>query len=183
MKIIVIVSRAWNLLTFGLVLFLPPALGWEEAVSSQFPWMIDLHCISRGLSIADNLLVITGSKFCIRKTCYEVDLHFLKPNWKYYVGIDVVPRSSFWNGDVVLQPGWMEPGGLWSLLEVMESEAKANKSIFNCNKTVVNKPLSFLLNFFHYLPIEILENDCSPIPEQTKSISILKCTVRTWQTG
>lgn len=77
----------------------------------------------------------------------------------------------------------MEPGGLWSSLEVMESEAKTNKSIFNCNKTIVNEPLSFLLNFFQYLPIEILKNDCSPIPGHTKSISILKCTVITWQNG
>lgn len=58
-----------------------------------------------------------------------------------------------------------------------------NLFLINCNKTVVNEPLSFLLNFFHYLPIEILENDCSPIPGHRKSIYILKCTVRTRQNG
>lgn len=64
----------------------------------------------------------------------------------------------------------METGGLW---EVMESEMKTNKSIFDCNKTMVNESLSFLLNFFQYLSIEILENDCSPMPGHTKNISIL----------
>lgn len=60
-----------------LVVFPFPVLGLEEIVSHWFPWMIYLLHVSIALSIADNLLVISGSRLCIRKICYELNSHFL----------------------------------------------------------------------------------------------------------
>lgn len=98
----------------------------------------------------DNLLVISGSRFHIRKKCYEVDLHFLNPAENIILALVLCLIAPAEMKILSYSLHWMEPGGLWSLLGVMEDEVKTNKSIFDWHKSLVNETVSSLLNFFRY---------------------------------
>lgn len=143
--------------------------------------MIYLLHVSIGLSIADNLFVISGSRIRIRKTCYELDSHFLNPTENILLAFVVCLIAPAEMEILFYSLCWVEPGVSWSFLRVMEDEIKNKKSIFDWHKSLVNKPASSLLNLFQYWPIEILENHFSVIPTHTKSISAQRCAVKTWQ--
>lgn len=163
-----------------LILFRTPVLCLEETVSHWFPWMIYLLHVSIGLSIADNLLVISGSRLRIRKTCYDLDSHFLNLTENIVLALVLCLISPAETKILSYSLHWVEPGVSWSFLRVTEDEIK-NKSIFDWHKSLVNKPASSLLNLFQYWPIEILENHFSAITRHTKSISAWRCAVKTWQ--
>lgn len=166
---------------FGLFDTLPNSSSlFGETVSHWFPWMIYLLHVSIGLSIADNLLVISGSRLRIRKTCYDLDSHFLNLTENIVLALVLCLISPAETKILSYSLHWVEPGVSWSFLRVMEDEIR-NKSIFDWHKSLVNKPASSLLNLFQYWPIEILENHFSAITRHTKSISAWRCAVKTWQ--
>lgn len=141
--------------------------------------MIYLPRVSIGFSIADNLLVTSGSRLCIRKTHYELDLHFLNPIENIVLALVLCLIAPAEMKIPSYSMCWVEPGFSWSFLRVMENEIKKNKSIFDLHKSLVKKPASSLLSLLQYWPIEILENHFSAIPRHTKSISAWRCAVKT----
>lgn len=91
--------------------------------------MIYLLHVSIGLSIADNLLVISGNRLRIKKTCYELDSHFLNPAENIVLAFMVCLIAPAEMKILFYSLCWLEPGVSWSFLRVMEDEIK-NKKIY-----------------------------------------------------